>query len=248
MSPRAEPAGSSRLCRLFPTNKQTPTLSTPGCRARLPARPCVAAAGSLPCGHGRLDPCPQCVLRGPAPARGSPAGSPQPSAPRHPGTPNVGLVGARGGGVSSGPGSQGRLVAAAPLPSASRLAVRLGPMLSRGQGEPTSPSPGTQGNCAADQGRVWGRAGLPVGSGAGRPGLSGPAFLSLTKLSPCFFLWSPVLTPSCHCVPLPSSGSLFHPSPFPQGPRAPRRASELLFTTSKPKQAAQSCSFYCLPT
>lgn len=76
-------------------------------------------------------------------------------------------------------------------------------MLSRGQGEPSSPSPSTQGNCAADQGRVWGWAGLPVGSGAGCPGLSGLVFLSLTKLSPCFLLWSPVLTPYFHCVSLP---------------------------------------------
>ena len=76
-------------------------------------------------------------------------------------------------------------------------------MLSRGQGEPASPSPSTQGNCEADQGRVWGWAGLPVGSGAGCPGLSGLAFLSLTKLSACFLLWSPVLTPSFHCVSLP---------------------------------------------
>lgn len=57
---------------LLPTNKQIPKLNTPGCRARLPARRCMVAAGSLPCGHRRLDPCPQCVLRGPGPSARQP--------------------------------------------------------------------------------------------------------------------------------------------------------------------------------
>lgn len=45
----------------------------------------------------------------------------------------------------------------------------------------------------------------------------------------------------------PYSVSLSHQSLFPQRPRAPRNALELLSTTLKPKQEAQSCSFYFLP-
>lgn len=122
------------------------------------------------------------------------------------------------------PGSQGQLVAAHPLPFCISLAVRLGPRCSHG------PSPSTQVN-------VWGCLGSWWGVRGGLPGLSGLVFLSLTKLSHSSFSGphAEALLSLFHSLPL---GPLFHQSPFPQGPRAPRHASELLFTTLKPKQAA----------
>lgn len=64
-----------------------------------------------------------------------------------------------------------------------------------------------------------GLPGLLVGcQGPGCPGLSGLVFLSLTKLSPFFLLWSPMLKPSFHCfIPLPL-GHCFTNLLFPKAP------------------------------